>query len=142
MSRIRHARSLARLIISALDALPLEQAQEIRRVENLAFPLAVAVAADLVAQVTEEGMTQLQELADILLTDQHKAYRALAARAERGTEVEVTDFMTRERVVARITNVPANRCWGFPAVWVTGPNKGAHTTVSLFWGGQSNPLEV
>lgn len=142
MSKIRHAKSLARLIISALDALPLEQAQEIRRVENLAFPLAVAVAADLVAQVTEEGMTQLQELADILLTDQHKAYRALAARAEVGTEVEVTMYGSTERVVARITGVPANRAWGFPAVYVTGPNKGGSGSVNLFWGGQQNPLEV
>lgn len=142
MSRIRHARSLARIIVAELDKLPLADAQEIKRVCNLAMPLVLAIEAGYVTQITEDGLAELVHLADILLTEEWKGYRALAARAERGTEVEVTEFMSRERRVARIVSVPANRAWGFPAVWVTGPNAGAHTTVSLFWGGQERPLEV
>lgn len=142
MSRIRHAKSLARIIIAELDRLPLADAQEIKRVCNLAMPLAIAIEAGYVSQVTEDGLAELVHLADILLADEWKGYRALAARAERGTEVEVTDFMSRERRVVRITGVPASRYWGFPAVYVTGPNKGGSTSVSLFWGGQEKVLEV
>jgi hypothetical protein len=142
MSRIGHAKTLTRLIIAELDRMDATEAAEIKRVCNLAMPLVIAIEAGYVSQVTEDGLAELVHLADVLLTDEWKSYRALAARAEVGTELEVTRFATRERVVVRITKVPASRTWGFPAVFVTGPQAGEPTTASLFWGGQQKPIEV
>ena len=60
MSRIRHAKSLARLIRSTIDSLPYADAQEVQRVyAGSVLGLVDALNMGWVSQVTEDGLSEL-----------------------------------------------------------------------------------
>ncbi len=145
MSRIGHAKTLARVIIAELDRMDQTHADEIKRVCNLAMPLAIAIEAGYVSQVTEEGLAELVHLADILLTDEWKAYRVLAGQVQVDDVVEMTTF-EGERIQVRVTKRPENIAWSFHAVRVrpygADPVSQERIFLDLFWGGRAKPVLI